>query len=113
MPWHKVSQGECLSSIAHHYGFAKWQTLYDAPENDDFRSLRPDPNVIFPGDNLFVPDRETKQVPCATEATHRFQERKLVTLLRLVIHDSAGKPMGGKKYRLIVEGVEFKGSLPS
>jgi hypothetical protein len=32
MPKHTVAEGECLSSIAHRYGFF-WKTLWDHPEN--------------------------------------------------------------------------------
>ncbi len=52
---HKVVQGECLISIAQKFGLANWQTIYDAPENADFKKLRKNPNMICPDDMLFIP----------------------------------------------------------
>ena len=57
MQQHMVKEGECLDSIALDHGFADWRTIYDHPKNTDLRSKRPDPNVIHPGDKLFIPDK--------------------------------------------------------
>ena len=47
MKVHKVEPGECLSSIAEKYGFHQWKTVYDASENADLRTRRPNPNVLI------------------------------------------------------------------
>ena len=54
MKTHTVKQGECLSSIAHRYGFKNAGLLYDHPDNEAFRKRRPDPAVIFPGDEIKI-----------------------------------------------------------
>jgi N-acetylmuramoyl-L-alanine amidase len=46
---HVVKQGECLSSIAHVYGFSSYRAIYEPPDNAAFRSKRADPAVILPG----------------------------------------------------------------
>src|SRR4249920_494288 len=53
---HTVLQGECLSSIAHDFGFGDWHVIYDHPQNASFKTKRPNPNLIYPGDELFIPD---------------------------------------------------------
>ena len=53
--WHTVEEGQTLSSIAEQYGLGGWRDIYDAPENEEFRKLRPDPDLIRPGDMLCVP----------------------------------------------------------
>ena len=57
MAVHTVASGESLSLIAVAYGLpaAEWRAIYDHTNNAEFRALRPDPNLIYPGDELFVP----------------------------------------------------------
>jgi N-acetylmuramoyl-L-alanine amidase len=70
--YHVVEQGEWLAKIARHYGFSDWRKIYYHPENQEFRSLRPNPNVLYPGDRVFVPFRETKSVARSTNSRHKF-----------------------------------------
>jgi hypothetical protein len=53
--FHTVKHGENLSSIARLYGLATWRAIYDHPTNAAFRRSHPDPNLIFPGDRVFIP----------------------------------------------------------
>jgi N-acetylmuramoyl-L-alanine amidase len=109
---HIVEQGECLSSIAETYGFADWKTIYNHELNAGFREKRNDPNVLFPGDRLFVPDKTIKNETCETGRIHRFCLARKQTRLRLTVRDIDGDPLAGKKYKLIVAGATYKGVLP-
>lgn len=109
---HTVSQGECLSSIAKQYGFADWQTIYNDPLNADFRQKRPDPNLIYPGDIIYIPDKKPKDEPCATTQTHVFQLQRKDTRLRILIQDIDGQVITGKKFHLTVEGAVYEGQIP-
>lgn len=53
-----IVSGDTLSGIAARFGFATWQEIYNSDENTAFKAKRPDPNVIFPGDELFLPGLE-------------------------------------------------------
>ncbi|MBV1857071.1 MAG: hypothetical protein KUG77_01575 [Nannocystaceae bacterium] len=80
---HRVRRGECISSIADKHGFF-WQTLWDAPENRTLREVRGDPNVLLPGDRVFIPPlREKEQAHCRTGSIHRFKRRGVPERLRL------------------------------
>jgi len=80
---HVVRRGECVSSIADKHGFF-WQTLWDAPENRTLREARGDPNVLLPGDRVFVPElREKEQAHCRTGSVHRFKRRGVPERLRM------------------------------
>ena len=57
---HTVKQGEYLSLIAAQYGFTNWQTIWNLPQNADLQKQRQNPNVLFPGDQVYVPNRENK-----------------------------------------------------
>lgn len=52
---HTVVRGESLSLIARKYGVDSWRRLYDHPDNASFRMLRPNPNLIYPGDRIAIP----------------------------------------------------------
>jgi hypothetical protein len=67
---HTVKRGETLSSIASKYGLSRWEEIYHHPANADFRQKRRNPNLLFPGDVVFVPDSSPlSQVPTAETLT--------------------------------------------
>ena len=57
---HTVQQCEYLSLIAKIYGFASYKTIWDHDGNADLREQRQNPNILLPGDLVFIPDKETK-----------------------------------------------------
>ncbi len=52
---HFVKSGDTLQSIAKSYQFSDWKIIYTHPLNENFRKLRPNPNLIFPGDKIVIP----------------------------------------------------------
>jgi peptidoglycan hydrolase-like protein with peptidoglycan-binding domain len=108
--YYLVRQGDCLSSIAKTYGFADYQTIYQRPENAGFREKRPNPNIIFPGDVLFIPDLETKQVPKPTDQRHIFRTKGPIVKLRLCLKDDLHQPYKNTKYQLRVDNQHWDGS---
>src|SRR5882762_866245 len=97
---HTVLQGEYLCSIAQDFGFLDWHTIYDHPKNAEFKKKRPNPNILLPGDQLFIPDKEEKQESCPTEQKHRFQMKTPKALLKIVLKDAMGKPIENQPYTL-------------
>lgn len=65
MSIHVVKPGETLSSIAAKYNAGSWRDIYRHPQNAAFRRKRPDPNRIFPGDHVFIPDSGPAPGPAA------------------------------------------------
>jgi peptidoglycan hydrolase-like protein with peptidoglycan-binding domain len=106
MPQHSVEQGECLSSIAASYGF-EWQTIWNDPNNAEFKAKRKDPNVLYPGDILFIPEKVAKTELRPTDASHKFV-KGAITYLRLQILDWE-KPRVGEEYVLDVAGKSSSG----
>lgn len=49
-PWNST-----LSGIAKHYGVKSWQTIWNAPQNKALKARRKQPNLIQPGDRIWVP----------------------------------------------------------
>jgi N-acetylmuramoyl-L-alanine amidase len=95
---HTVQQGECLSSIAADYGLS-WEKIWNFGGNSALKDQRKDPNVLFPGDVLIIPDVELKTESCATDKRHEFKTTRKPThvKIRLTIDD---KPRGSLSYEL-------------
>jgi len=111
--YHRVRQGECLSSIARKYGFGHYQAIYDHPRNARLKQKRPNPNILYPGDEVFIPEKERKAQPCTTEQRHKFQVLKEQVLLRIVLQNDQGQAYANKKYRLRVADTTFDGTTDS
>jgi LysM repeat protein len=88
MPRHVVTQGECLSSISAQYGL-NWQTVWNHGENAELKAKRKNPNVLYPGDVLHVPDKELKYVSRPTGQAHRFvvSTQQTRVKIRLTVND--------------------------
>jgi hypothetical protein len=53
-----VQAGDYLVKIAKDHGYESWKEIYYHPDNAPYRKKRPDPNVIYAGDVLILPDQE-------------------------------------------------------
>ncbi len=104
MPTYIVQDGDCLASIAKQAGFADWHTIYNDSHNADFRQLRPDPNVIFAGDQLFIPDKDVKTDSKGTDTASTFQLVAKKTFLKIRLKDEKGAAFSGKKFSLKIGG---------
>lgn len=65
---YEVQRGDSLSKIARDHGLPSWREIYFYKDNEPFRRLRPNPNLIYPGDRLLLPD-PTEMVALPTDAT--------------------------------------------
>lgn len=109
---HKVEQGECLSSIADANGFF-WQTLWEHPKNADLKNLRKDPNILFTGDEVVIPDKRLKEETVGTGQVHRFRVKGIPAKFRLQIMRDA-EPRAGESFVLKIDKVEVKrGTIPA
>ena len=97
---HIISQGECLSSIARDYGFDDWKIIYNDPANADFKQNHPNPNIIYPGEVLVIPDLDPGGVKGGTDTKHKFELTLDQTFLRILIQDLQDQALAGKKYQL-------------
>src|SRR5579883_403072 len=99
-----IQQGDYISKIAEERGFSDYKTIWDHGNNADLKAKRTTPNVLLPGDKLYIPDRETRTEVRSTDAKHEFTLSGKPLKLRLVIHDMEDKPVSGKPCDLKVTG---------
>jgi N-acetylmuramoyl-L-alanine amidase len=100
---HTVIQGEHLSGIAKKYGFSSYKTIWDHGQNAELKKKRQNPNVIFPGDELFIPDKGEKVESRNTEKKHTFELKTEKLKLRLILEDLYEKPIANAKCELQIE----------
>ena len=105
---HTVKQGEHLMRIAEMYGFDDYRTIWEHPENADLRNERRDPNILYPGDLLYIPDRETREEPCETGRRHVFRVHTLPCTLRLRLRDLSDEPVADSPCKLRIEGDSYE-----
>lgn len=103
---HVVQQGEHLSGIAKKYGFTSFVVIWEDPANADLKRARANPNVLFPGDRLVIPDRMMRVESRPTDQRHRFRLQRRGLDLRLALRDESGDPIRGTKCRLVIEGAQ-------
>lgn len=101
---HTVEQGEHLPAIAARYGFANYLHLWEDPANAELKELRKNPNVLYAGDHVTIPDIEVKSVSCSSGALHRFRVSAPGVLLRLIVRDASGEPVANTDCDLEVDG---------
>jgi len=111
--FHVVRQGECLSKIAAEKGFPDYTKIWDHPENAELKEKRKNPNILYPGDRVFIPDMETKEESASTEQRHRFRYSGSPLKLRMVLKDAEDEPIantecvlqvGLERYELMTDG---------
>jgi hypothetical protein len=118
MAIYRVRQGDTLASIAQKSGLQDWKLIYDRPENADFKARcergARDPNLLYPDEELFVPNKELRQAPAQVDRRHTFRiPARPKTKLRIVLELEEGKPVENEDWELIVDGKPFKGNTGS
>ena len=104
---HSIAQGEHLSQLARKYGFRSYLTIWNHPNNEALKKLRQDPNILYPGDSLYIPDIEPKVVKGETGMTHKFVVPVPKLELRIALRDLSDLPIKGLACDLDVEGTVY------
>lgn len=103
MPTHVVVQGEHIWRIAEKYGYREHATIWEHPNNAAINSSRK-PGVLFPGDEIHIPDKKEKTESKSTGAVHTFALKTERLLLKLLIKDHEDTPIATTPIKVSVEG---------
>jgi hypothetical protein len=104
---HTIVQGEHVSRIAAKYGFRNFLTLWDHPKNAQLKKQRVNPNVLNPGDVLYIPDKQPKTEGGPTSHSHTFVVPNPKLILRLAVYDFDNKPIPNAKCELEIGGAKY------
>jgi N-acetylmuramoyl-L-alanine amidase len=101
---HVVKQRECLVSIARQYGFADPSTIYDDPGNEELRQKRPHPNVLFPGDEVVIPEPDTTTITIRTGKRTKLVATVARRELRLRLTGAGGVALANEPFTVEASG---------
>ncbi|GAA0810356.1 hypothetical protein GCM10009111_01090 [Colwellia asteriadis] len=110
---HTVAQGETLLRIARQYGYKTSTALYNHPSNAEFKALRPDPNLIFPGDIITIPAKKEKFMPLRASSINTFVVQNEKEYFRLKVFYEDGRDITGKRIVLNIGSQTIDTVLPS
>jgi len=102
MPKLTVKQGDCVSSVACQFGIDA-RTVWNHPRNSELKNKRKSINLLLPGDVLFVPDRELKEISGSTESRHKFVRKGVPAKLRVRLLQKA-TVKADEPYTLNIDG---------
>ena len=92
------------------YGFPDYKVIWEDGSNAQLKEKRKNPNMLFPGDKIVIPDLDLKQVDKSTEQTHNFVLDAGTVKFQLIVKDDADKPYANCKYDLKIEDKSFSGN---
>jgi len=101
---YRVAKRECISSIADEHGFFP-DTLWNHPQNARLKQRRKDPNVLFEGDEVYIPDKALGTESGSTGQRHRFRKRGVPAKFVLQLLEY-GEPRANLDYTLRIDSGE-------
>lgn len=104
---YQVKQGDCIYSIAYDRGFFG-DTIWDHPNNKDLKDKRTNPNVLLPGDNVYIPDKRLREYSETTNQVYKYKCKNTPKELRIQLK-FLETPLKDVEYTLDIDGKEQKG----
>jgi len=101
---YQVKQGDCIYSIAFDKGLFA-DTIWNHPNNKDLKDKRKDPNVLLPGDMVYIPDKRLREYSEATNQVYKYKLKNTPKPFRIRLMNIE-KPVKDTQYLLSIDGVE-------
>jgi len=108
---YEVQAGECINVIADRFGFFS-KTLWNHPKNARLKSERKDPNILLPGDRVFIPEKSLREESAATGQRGRFRRKGVPSRMKVRLQRcGTAEPYANKRYVLNVDGKLSEGTV--
>lgn len=102
--FYTVREGDYLSSIARAHGFVDGAALYEHPANEALRNERPDPNILAPGDLIYIPSSKAAEHSFSTDTRLRVEVPTRADTLEVELRTWRDEPYANAPYTLVVAG---------
>jgi hypothetical protein len=99
-----VKDGDYMAKIANQFQFTDYNTIWNDPHNAKLKQSRTSPNVLMPGDSVYIPDTSQKQSSRATDASHTYLVPRQKPKLVIVLQDAGRDPIANTPYKLKIDG---------
>lgn len=90
---YSVAKGDHIPRIAEKFHFFDYTIIWDHANNAALKTSRVNPNILYPGDTVFIPDKTPQTETRPTTRTHKFKVKPQKLQLRLLILDYDGEPV--------------------
>src|SRR4051794_26107477 len=95
-----VRQGDYLTKLAHRMGFDE-EEVWSHPKNQELAAQRPDREVLFPGDILFVPEPKENRLPLAQSTTNKYVATVRKVHVVVLFQEADGSPIANEPYTIL------------
>lgn len=103
---HVVGAGDNLAAIAAKHGYRNWRLVWEHAGNARLREARPDPDLLFPGDTVVVPDPHRRSLSAPVDRRHVYVVSGRRRVLRVRLLDANGQPLAPQRVRIVIDGGE-------
>ena len=107
MEKHVVGPGDSIPSLAED-NWHFWETLWNHSQNSALKSKRKNPNILAPGDEVFIPPIQAVEYSCATDTRHKFVRKGVPAKLKMQLF-LLGEPRRNEDYTLILDDKIIRG----
>jgi N-acetylmuramoyl-L-alanine amidase len=104
---HTVQEGEYLELIAKQAGFRGYEVIYNDAHNGSFKTARPNPNILYPGDKVYIPDLDPGHDAAATDKKHKYVIKTPMVTLDVYLRRN-GVPLKNRDYTLKFKDLDGK-----
>ena len=104
---HSIKSGDSVSSLAQSYGLFE-QTIWQHSDNATLKALRPNMNILAPGDEVVIPDLEAKKESKMSGVKHRFKRKGVPSIFRVQLFQMSS-PRANQNYIFDVDGKIYEG----
>jgi N-acetylmuramoyl-L-alanine amidase len=90
-----VRSGDYLTAIAFRFGTTVDEIWAD-PANAELKKRRANPEILAPGDVVFVPETHREWLPVETGAQNKYTARRPVVTVRVILRSPDGKALANQ-----------------
>jgi len=98
-----VKQGDHIPGLAARFGFTDYLAIWNHAKNAELKKNRENPNVLYPGDTVYIPDKVPGEFDRPTEKKHKFVLKQKPLKLRLTLQDQYENPIANADCILMVD----------